>query len=522
VFFQNTVFLNAGVELGDTTADLISINGRVDTNIEPSTTLARNLGSASLFWTNLYTKNIIIKNAGSIESDGNILNLGSVYASEINIGTAAASSINIGSLSGTLQINNNNVILIGDLEIRGGDLTTNQTTFNLLNTVATTVNLGSSSTKTVITGFASIQSLILGYKTVSATTTLSYSDQVILASGASSYTISLPTAIGNVGKTYIIKCMLSSGSALTISAFGAELIDSTTTRTLSINESIEIISDGIGWKITSPKSASQVNEGLVSTSAQTFSGTKTFSEIIISNNLSATGSISSTAGFSGPGSVPIGSIIPIGDVGAWALPASGAIKDGWALCDGQTKPVGSHPSVASSLPNLTDDRFLQGQTSANIRNTGGSGYFYIDGQLGNINFSHSHTVNSHSHYSKHEHMWSNNYSGDMYTKFPPNWDTSGVTSSDYAWARSEFSPNGLDDIGEAGLTRNSDYYYTPGARTPWGNGAEAKTSSESPVVDWRDLQYNAGHGHNIKNGSGTSTNDLRPKYFNVVYLMRVK
>ena len=41
----------------------------------------------------------------------------------------------VASLSGT-----GNLILVGDLQVKGGDLTTNQTTFNLLNATATTVN----------------------------------------------------------------------------------------------------------------------------------------------------------------------------------------------------------------------------------------------------------------------------------------------------------------------------------------------------------------------------------------------
>ena len=94
VFFQNTAFFNAGVELGDTTADLISVNGRIDTNIEPSTTVTRDFGSSSLFWNNTYSKNLIIQNDGSIESNGNTINLGTVSATTINIGRAGA-TVNI-------------------------------------------------------------------------------------------------------------------------------------------------------------------------------------------------------------------------------------------------------------------------------------------------------------------------------------------------------------------------------------------------------------------------------------------
>lgn len=159
VFFQNTAFFNAGVELGDTSADLISVNGRVDTNIEPSATLTRDFGSSSLFWNNTYSKNLIIKNAGSIESDENTLNVGANSATTINIGTTAATAINIGFGTGTTTINSPSVVAIGNLQVRGGSLTTNQTTFNLINTTATTLNIGGSATTITIgtsTGTTSI------------------------------------------------------------------------------------------------------------------------------------------------------------------------------------------------------------------------------------------------------------------------------------------------------------------------------------------------------------------------------
>ena len=46
----------------------------------------------------------------------------------------------LNKVSSVAQTVQSNIAFIGDVEIRGGDLTTNQTTFNLLNTTATTVN----------------------------------------------------------------------------------------------------------------------------------------------------------------------------------------------------------------------------------------------------------------------------------------------------------------------------------------------------------------------------------------------
>jgi hypothetical protein len=78
----------------------------------------------------------------------------------------------VASLSGT-----GNLILTGDLQVKGGDITTDQTTFNLLNTTATTLNIGGAATTISIgaaTGTATINNaevVISGNLTVSGTTT---------------------------------------------------------------------------------------------------------------------------------------------------------------------------------------------------------------------------------------------------------------------------------------------------------------------------------------------------------------
>ena len=65
-------------------------------------------------------------------------NLYNTTATSVNA-FGAATAIDIGASSGTTSINNNLDIDL-DLNVDGGDITTNQTTFNLLNTTATTVN----------------------------------------------------------------------------------------------------------------------------------------------------------------------------------------------------------------------------------------------------------------------------------------------------------------------------------------------------------------------------------------------
>lgn len=65
-------------------------------------------------------------------------NLYNTTATTVNA-FGAATSIDIGATSGTTSINNNLDVDL-DLNVDGGDITTSQTSFNLLNTTATTVN----------------------------------------------------------------------------------------------------------------------------------------------------------------------------------------------------------------------------------------------------------------------------------------------------------------------------------------------------------------------------------------------
>jgi len=59
----------------------------------------------------------------------------------------AATSVSIGAATGTTTINNANTVVTGDLAVNGGQITSYQDTFNLLNTFSTTtLNIGGSAT----------------------------------------------------------------------------------------------------------------------------------------------------------------------------------------------------------------------------------------------------------------------------------------------------------------------------------------------------------------------------------------
>ena len=89
---------------------------------------------------------------GDVNIDGGDLtvstttfNLANSTATTVNA-FGDASTINMGASGGTMTVANDTVDLDGDLNVDGGDITTNLTSFNLLNTTATTVNFAGAAT----------------------------------------------------------------------------------------------------------------------------------------------------------------------------------------------------------------------------------------------------------------------------------------------------------------------------------------------------------------------------------------
>jgi hypothetical protein len=84
-------------------------------------------------------------NGGDITTTATTFNLINTTATILNIGGASTATAIGSTASGTTTIGydanvKHDLIVDGDVQVKGGDLTTNQTTFNLLNTTATTVN----------------------------------------------------------------------------------------------------------------------------------------------------------------------------------------------------------------------------------------------------------------------------------------------------------------------------------------------------------------------------------------------
>ena len=81
---------------------------------------------------------------GDITTNQATFNLLNTVATTVNV-AGAATTLNLGAVTGTTTVKNN-VVIDGDLQVKGGDITTNQTSFNLLNDTATTVNVAGAGT----------------------------------------------------------------------------------------------------------------------------------------------------------------------------------------------------------------------------------------------------------------------------------------------------------------------------------------------------------------------------------------
>jgi hypothetical protein len=150
------------VDLGATvTGDLAVNGGDITTSfatfnlVNANATTVNFAGAATTLEIGAATGTTNINNNLDVDGDVNIdggdltvststFNLANTTATTVNA-FGAATTILIGAGTGTTEVNNNLQVDL-DLDVRGGDITTNQTTFNLINTTATTVNFAGAAT----------------------------------------------------------------------------------------------------------------------------------------------------------------------------------------------------------------------------------------------------------------------------------------------------------------------------------------------------------------------------------------
>jgi cytoskeletal protein CcmA (bactofilin family) len=124
----NAVYIGGSAEIIELGSTLGTTSINHDLLVDGETTLERNL---------------LVK-GDEINTNREVFDLVNTTASTVNF-AGAATTLNIASNSGTTTVNND-LVVIGDVTVQGGDIVTNQTVFNIVDTTAQTVNFARGAT----------------------------------------------------------------------------------------------------------------------------------------------------------------------------------------------------------------------------------------------------------------------------------------------------------------------------------------------------------------------------------------
>ena len=223
-------------------------------------------------------------NGGDLTTSATTFNLLNATATTVNF-AGAATTLAIGAATGTATIKNASVVLDGDLQVKGGDVTTTATTFNLLNTTATTVNfagaatalnVGAAAGTVTVAGDLAVNG---GDLTTSATTFNLLASPTTVNIGAAATTLNLGAATGTAtikNASVILDGDLAvNGGDLTTSAVTFNLLASPTT--INLGAAATALTLGAATGTATIKNASvvldgdlQVKGGDITTTATTF------------------------------------------------------------------------------------------------------------------------------------------------------------------------------------------------------------------------------------------------------------
>ena len=255
--------------------------------------------------------------------------------------------------------------------------------------------------------------------------------------------------------------------------------------------------------------------------------------------------------------IPLGFVIALGSTSVWTPPASGVIKDGWAICDGTTYPAGSR--ISGTSPNLSDNRFLMGYTtcgaaavgansltlssnnipqvnSGQINSLGVSTNHYhgvITGATSGEAVEHTHNITLPSQTDGHTHSASMSQSGPLEAHYH-TWNT---VTQDVNGGRNpgttKILPAGGGQFNTTTSTIDTDhghtFYDTSGdIDTNHTHGGSTNTFATGHVHSFSassTTDSGTDHTHNTTISVGTASPtaiDNRPNYLNVVFLIKVQ
>jgi hypothetical protein len=236
-------------------------------------------------------------NGGTLSTTATTFNLINTDATTLNLG-GAATALTIGATTGTATIRNASVVLSGDLVVQGGDVTTNQTTFNLINNTATTVNAFGAATT------VNVGAITTGAKVVVRRDLEVAND--LFVTGTLNISAINSTPIGNITP--------SSGAFTTLTANGLVTFTGTTSST-STSTGALVVTGGVG--IGGTLNATTINGSINASNID--NGTLPDARIAVTGvtqhqaSITGTGALNSGSITSGFGSINIGSNVFTGN-----------------------------------------------------------------------------------------------------------------------------------------------------------------------------------------------------------------
>ncbi len=341
---------------------------------------------------------------------------------------------------------------------------------------------------------------------------------------------------------------LTSGGAVNVGSLGsiggdysttpASLFYTDSTKKYTFNDSAAALAD---VECGDVECGDITNTGNLSvTGTVTVAGSATLNGTTTVNGaLNVSGAASFTGNTSGRGILPVGSIVPlmsnltgITDVTATTV----ADANGFVVCGGQTISDPSSPLNGETVPNINDDLFVRGASTAGT--TGGSNSFTLtEGQLPahthSIDHGHADTFalsnntvasSDHSHDMSHTHQWGfySSSAAEFYTKTASDTSSTSVSASDSDWLGTADVGSGTVPVVSTPLSSNTSFYTTGVIDAPSGSGSGALTGGAASTTTVTLSGAVTSHsGDSGSTGAGSSI-DNRPSFITAKYVMRIK
>lgn len=197
------------------------------------------------------------------------------------------------------------------------------------------------------------------------------------------------------------------------------------------------------------------------------------------------------------GRLPLGSVVPV--IGTYSatnntgtfttatgIPASGVISDdGFMRCDGVEIPSDQEAKLLGFVPNISDERFIQGSTTAG---------FATVTNLSNVN------------------------QGNNYVKLT----RSEMPSHNHGGSTEANSGGGGTAVTDVYIANPGDGTTIPSGYSDLSGSASLISIHDTKMSQKKEAIGGGSHPHTINAQGGDGSFDIRPKYINAIYLIRVR